>query len=60
MCQQKLIPRQLIQTDKNRKGIIRKKAFRLAVRNGEVYYKKKKNEVCYKFTARVKAIAIAS
>ena len=38
--------------DKNRKRIIRRKAHRLAVRDGEVYYKKKKNEVCYQFTAR--------
>ena len=32
--------------DKNRKRIIRRKAQRLAVKDGEVYYKKKKGEVC--------------
>ena len=40
--------------DKNRKRIIRRKALSgLAVRNGEVYYKKKKNEVFHQFTARL-------
>ena len=32
--------------DKNRKRIIRREALRLAVKDGEVYYKKKKGEVC--------------
>ena len=32
--------------DKNRKRIIRRKALRLIVKDGEVYYKKMKREVC--------------
>ena len=32
--------------DKNRKRIIRRKAKKIVVRHGEVYYKKKKREVC--------------
>ena len=44
---------------KNRKRIIRRKALRLAVRNGEVYYKKKKNEVFHQFTARFYKATVA-
>ena len=33
--------------DKNRKRIIRREALRLAVKDGEMYYKKKKGEVCH-------------
>ena len=32
--------------DKNRKRIIRRKARKIVVKQGEVYYKKKKTEVC--------------
>ena len=32
--------------DKNRKRVIRRKAQKMVVKNGEVYYRKKKGEVC--------------
>jgi len=32
--------------DKNRKRVIRRKAQKMVVKHGEVYYKKKKAEVC--------------